>query len=1055
MAKKALFIIFFLIFSFAGQAVQVLAQSLDTTPPVIFNIRPENIIGPGAQIKWSTDEPSDSKIIYGIVSGNFPYFADFRCDAGNMISDHCVNLTSLSPNTVYYYKVKSSDAAGNTAISSENHFTSGASVDSGAYVMTTPSSPSGLYASSPQSGYVTLSWTDNSSNESEFKIWRRVSGATVWDFIASLGINVTSFTETAVSPGSYEYHVNACNSYGCSADSNTAAVSVSGSTTTATTTTTTTTTTAGFAPTIDLKINNIDGTASLASPANYTLAWTTTGSPTSCDPSGTWADSGTKSVPFGYWSFNGVSVTGLKTYTLTCSNAYGSASDTVYADVVSAESAVAATTTTSMTSANALIKGVILDVADFPVAGANIYVFNKDFSVNFSRMADAGGSFSIEAPAGDYYFEISPPFGRNDLARPAPALLTVVGGETRNITAKFSGFTKTINGTVRFLNGRPVTDAEAGAYNSNTGQSIRTIVDASGNFSLKAGAGKWIVGIHPLSSSAAQWRWTPDLKKEIIFGDNTDSEIKQADFTVIPASSVIIVRTVDEASNLISGAGVVLDTAGAIQSSTGVYMPPETQKSDAAGQVKFTASAGRYYLRAFLPNGSGFIDPQEQPVDIGAGEEKTFTLVFRKPVLINSVSISGVARLDDGRPVDAIVWAWSQSGRSVETRANLKGEYSILVPYNDRWSIGAGKEMDGFPYKSTQILVDVKDYPVTADLILTKLSDKPLASSIAVQQAATQQIIARTADGAKVTVPAQAAGSSGNVSVEVTPTIEAPSQAASKVVGTVYDIVIKDQSGNRITQLKEKMEIILPYTEAQLKAQGVTEDSFVPSYFDETTGAWVKVDDYTVDKEKNLVVIRVSHLTRFAIVAAADIIPPAGPANTAAVSDITGEIVISWTNPASDFHHVKIYRSIQKAVIGQVVFNDVVVSERRDRGLTAGTTYYYTVRAVDPAGNESTNTNQVSAIASAVGAKISSFARNMKFGSRGNDVSLLQQTLIDQNVYPEKLVTGYFGSLTKAAVVRFQEKYSEEILKPLDLAKGTGFIGSATRAKLNTIISGK
>lgn len=61
------------------------------------------------------------------------------------------------------------------------------------------------------------------------------------------------------------------------------------------------------------------------------------------------------------------------------------------------------------------------------------------------------------------------------------------------------------------------------------------------------------------------------------------------------------------------------------------------------------------------------------------------------------------------------------------------------------------------------------------------------------------------------------------------------------------------------------------------------------------------------------------------------------------------------------------------------------------------------------------------------------------------DVTCLQQFLSNQgaDIYPEGLVTGYFGSLTRAAVVRFQKRYG--IIQ-------TGFVGILTRAKINAIL---
>jgi hypothetical protein len=80
------------------------------------------------------------------------------------------------------------------------------------------------------------------------------------------------------------------------------------------------------------------------------------------------------------------------------------------------------------------------------------------------------------------------------------------------------------------------------------------------------------------------------------------------------------------------------------------------------------------------------------------------------------------------------------------------------------------------------------------------------------------------------------------------------------------------------------------------------------------------------------------------------------------------------------------------------------------------------------------------------------FAENLARGAGGKEVVELQYLLsLFPDVYPEGLVTGYFDSLTEEAVKKFQEKHAEEILAPQGLSEGTGFVGPATRAKLNEL----
>lgn len=84
------------------------------------------------------------------------------------------------------------------------------------------------------------------------------------------------------------------------------------------------------------------------------------------------------------------------------------------------------------------------------------------------------------------------------------------------------------------------------------------------------------------------------------------------------------------------------------------------------------------------------------------------------------------------------------------------------------------------------------------------------------------------------------------------------------------------------------------------------------------------------------------------------------------------------------------------------------------------------------------------------------FEENLFYGiSNDSRVYCLQEFLTSEGkeIYPEALVTGNFLKLTKAAVIRFQEKYKEEILAPLGLEKGTGFVGPLTIKKINQLLS--
>jgi hypothetical protein len=71
-------------------------------------------------VSWTTSRDADSRVVYGLASGNY-----FESEAAKseQTTDHSIELNNLKPGTTYYYKAKWTDEDGNVGESDENTFT--------------------------------------------------------------------------------------------------------------------------------------------------------------------------------------------------------------------------------------------------------------------------------------------------------------------------------------------------------------------------------------------------------------------------------------------------------------------------------------------------------------------------------------------------------------------------------------------------------------------------------------------------------------------------------------------------------------------------------------------------------------------------------------------------------------------------------------------------------------------------------------------------------------------------------------------------------------------
>jgi purple acid phosphatase-like protein len=183
--------------SVSASATVMVTSGADVTPPVISLVTASNVTASGVTITWNTDEASDTQVEYGTSAG----YGSFSTTNPAMVMSHGVAFGGLSSATLYHYRVRSKDAAGNQGVSGDFSFTTQTGAD------TTPPVISGVSASSVTTTSSTIGWTTNEASDTQVEYGTTTAYGSSTGLNASLVASHTAFVSALTSSTLYHYRV--------------------------------------------------------------------------------------------------------------------------------------------------------------------------------------------------------------------------------------------------------------------------------------------------------------------------------------------------------------------------------------------------------------------------------------------------------------------------------------------------------------------------------------------------------------------------------------------------------------------------------------------------------------------------------------------------------------------------------------------------------------------------------------------------------------------------------------------------------------------------------
>src|SRR3989344_745725 len=565
----------------------------------------------------------------------------------------------------------------------------------------------------------------------------------------------------------------------------------------------------------------------------------------------------------------------------------------------------------------------------------------------------SGGNMTVTNTNGDYSLKVKAGSGYTiEGFMPGSGPLSQITGVTVTAGATLSDKNLTLStpGTIR-------------VSISNVGDAFVNAVDSSGRGN--GTAANPTTGVYEINVPSGTYTVTAQSPQYGPIGSQSGVAVTGGDttnFAFSPPSAYTVSGSVQSASSI-------------CKNSASVFLSDATNgrktitTTDSAGSYSLSVPNGNYRLSASKPGCIDNAAPSSLLVNsanVSAGTDRT--LVVADAALSGSVTLSG-----SNISVTTRIIAKNSNGiyvfASVDTSASTGNNYTLNLNAGN-WTVWA--RSDG--YISTESTVSVSSGGSgILNIALSSLSGYAIGDSssslITPSQGGT---IRNTTIGSnfQMQIPAGVFGNSSDsnsVSTRVTSAVVTETTTGKVVGGKGIEITPQNSSGQPITSLSSSsgngVTVTVPYDESDVTTLGGDESKLILASWSEEKQEWEPLST-TVDTVNNTLTAIATHFSVFAPIVPTGGGAPSTPTGLSANAVSSSQINLSWAQSA-DATGYDIYRDTSSSgsfprIGGEPTVSSGDTTAYANTGLSAGTTYYYKIAALNASG-ESAASNAVSA----------------------------------------------------------------------------------------------